>query len=294
MSILTLISIVGSACFLCTVTSRNDETLLTRVKNGLQISLDTAIETRQLVTSLQAVLLIIVYLYTGIVQSFFMVIYGTCVGQTLYFGKDAKWLAGVSGIFLGAGQVSAAVFRLAFSALYLAKKPTAKCLQLFYVIVGFNLFSIAMLLIFLYLPDESPNMATNEVSFLEPNKFVALLSSFLLGFSDCFFQTEVFNYIGAAFTASTPSAMAMFSFFQAVGGTFVFLYTYYFQFSLRAQVFIMEALSLSSLIVFFINNYLRSNTEASPDAVDIPAFNKSELSSINVKSRSQLDLETVA
>ena len=166
-----------------------------------------------------------------------MGIYGACLGQTGYFGKDAYWLAGISGIFIGIGQIVAALFRIVFSRLdFYRHRSQNYFFKLVYIFIAVSVSFLCSLLTFLFLPDKSPIGKTDEQSIFLPNKIIAILCSFMLGFADCLFQTEILNVIGAKFNKSTPSAMAMYSFFQAIGGVFVFFYTNHLSFGLRIQV----------------------------------------------------------
>lgn len=41
----------------------------------------------------------------GLELTFFSGVYGTCIGHTQHFGEDAKGLLGISGMFIGAGEI---------------------------------------------------------------------------------------------------------------------------------------------------------------------------------------------
>jgi len=284
MSILTISAIVGTALFSLAKQPYTSENLSQRVSMGFKTSVKTVTETVRLLGDYKALLMIIPYLYTGIYQSFFMGVYGTSLGQTKKFGDDAKWLAGVSGIFVGVGQITAALLRILWSKLMFTHNRFQKSSPIFHVTIGLIAASVCNVLIYTYLPDRSPIEETEDVSIFKPSEVIAILCSFLLGFADCFYQTEIFNFIGLHFKEATPSAMAMFSFFQAIGGILVFFYTNHLSFGLRMQISIMAVGCLLSFIVFLIV-ISQSVYESSQEVETKPAQNNgiqfTETSSLN-------------
>lgn len=42
---------------------------------------------------------------SGLELTFYSGVYGTCIGAMTRFGKDAKSLIGISGIFIGIGEI---------------------------------------------------------------------------------------------------------------------------------------------------------------------------------------------
>ena len=38
-------------------------------------------------------------------MTFFSGVYGTCISNNMHFGDDAKGLIGISGMFIGAGEI---------------------------------------------------------------------------------------------------------------------------------------------------------------------------------------------
>ena len=110
--------------------------------------------------------------------------------------------------FPGLGQITAACGRICWSKLVIHTKSKQQeheskgSLQLFCVSTGFCVACVCFLLMYLFLPDDSPNQKTDEISVFTPNQPIAVLCSFLLGFSDCLFQTEIFSFIGSNFKVS--------------------------------------------------------------------------------------------
>lgn len=45
------------------------------------------------------------FVLSGLELTFYSGVYGTCIGAMNQFGKDAKSLIGISGIFIGIGEI---------------------------------------------------------------------------------------------------------------------------------------------------------------------------------------------
>lgn len=44
-------------------------------------------------------------IFSGLEQTFFSGVYGTCISNNRHFGHGAKGLLGISGMFIGAGEI---------------------------------------------------------------------------------------------------------------------------------------------------------------------------------------------
>ena len=47
----------------------------------------------------------VISFFIGLELTFFSGVFGTCVGQTKYFGSNAKSIQGLSGMFIGVGEI---------------------------------------------------------------------------------------------------------------------------------------------------------------------------------------------
>lgn len=104
----------------------------------------------QLFTTFDMLLLSGMFFYTGLELTFFSGVYGPSIGSTLSFGKEAKSLVGMHGIFVGLGEfVGGLIFGIFGS--YLVKRGRDPV-----VILGFLIHSTAFFLIFLNLPNSAP------------------------------------------------------------------------------------------------------------------------------------------
>lgn len=61
------------------------------------------------------ILLAFNFFYTGLALTFWSGVYGTCIGNTLEFGTDAKSLVGMHGIFVGIGEVLGGLMTMVYS-----------------------------------------------------------------------------------------------------------------------------------------------------------------------------------
>lgn len=82
------------------------------------------------------------------------------------------------------------------------------------IVGGFIVHVAAFFLIFLNLPNSAPFGNTSEEAFLQTNAYLAIFCSFLLGFGDACFNTQVYSILGDVFADDSASAFAIFKFTQ--------------------------------------------------------------------------------
>ncbi|XP_078081645.1 UNC93-like protein MFSD11 [Mustelus asterias] len=172
-------------------------------------------------------LLSVTIAYTGLELTFFSGVYGTCLGATNHFGNEAKSLIGLSGIFIGVGEIiGGATFGLLnkFLSKYLGigRNPV--------VLLGLLSHVIAFYLIFLNIPGDAPIVAdegTNRVSYLIPSKIIAMACSLLLGLGDSCFNTQLLSIVGFMYSEASAPAFAVFKFVQSISAAIAFGYSNY-------------------------------------------------------------------
>lgn len=153
-------------------------------------------------------------------MSFFSGVYSSSIGFTLAIGNNSKQLVGLSGILIGLGAViGGAVFGILGS-------KTNRWGRDPVVIMGFVMHVTAFFLIFLNLPNAAPFADTTDISYLNPPRaWIALLCSFLLGFGDSCFNTQIYSLLGSVFASKSAEAFSIFKFTQ-VSDTHFFLLIY--------------------------------------------------------------------
>lgn len=72
---------------------------------------------------------------------------------------------------------------------------------------------ICYVLAFINLPAKSSFKSTDDVSYIIPNVYVAFIGSFLFGFGDAFFNTQIYSVITLEYATDTCAALALFTFF---------------------------------------------------------------------------------
>jgi hypothetical protein len=83
------------------------------------------------------------------------------------------------------------------------------------VILGFLIHVLAYILIFLNLPNDAPFDNTENISVFDPPiAEVAIFCSFLLGFGDACYNTQIYSMLGGVFAKSTVAAFSIFKFTQ--------------------------------------------------------------------------------
>ncbi|XP_066996163.1 UNC93-like protein MFSD11 [Anabrus simplex] len=187
-------------------------------------------------------LLSVTFFYTGIELSFFSGVYGPSVGFTLQMGSNAKQLVGLSGIFIGVGEVlGGALFGiLGHRTIRWGRDPI--------VMIGYLIHMLSFFLIFLNLPDASPFKDTEDEAFIKSNQYLAMLCSFMLGFGDSCYNTQIYSILGSVWAEDSAPAFALFKFTQSVAAAASFFYSS--AIGLYAQLGILVVLATASIITF--------------------------------------------
>lgn len=104
----------------------------------------------RLATTPNMILLSFAFLFTGQLLSFFTGVYGTAIGATSQFGPDAKKYIGLSGVFIGIGEiVGGSIFGLMGSRVSKGLRRDS------IFVLGYLVTMVALSLIFINLPPDS-------------------------------------------------------------------------------------------------------------------------------------------
>ncbi|PNF26549.1 UNC93-like protein MFSD11 [Cryptotermes secundus] len=190
----------------------------------------------------EMILLSVTFFYTGIELSFFSGVYSPSIGFTKQMGSNVKQLVGLSGIFIGVGEVlGGALFGILGSkTIRWGRDPI--------VMFGFLIHVISFFLIFLNLPNAAPFGDTDEAAFINSNAYVAILCSLLLGFGDSCYNTQIYSILGGVFPEDSAPAFALFKFTQSVAAAASFFYSSHI--GLHAQLGILVLLGTFGTISF--------------------------------------------
>jgi len=216
-------------------------------------------------------MLSVTFFYTGIQLNIWSAVYGTCIGFTHAFGEERKALTTINGIFVGVGEVLGGGIFGIFGNLTVKRGRDP------IVILGFVLSMVAYFLAFLNLPNESPLRETEawETAFIEPNKYLAIFTSFLLGFSDACFNTQIYSILGGSFKEDSVSAFAIFKFMQSAAASAAFWYSPFVQ--LYWQLLIAVILDVVGTVCFCSVEWRRNKEiEGGDNSCGVPEERKIE------------------
>uniref|UniRef100_A0A1B6DK71 UNC93-like protein MFSD11 n=1 Tax=Clastoptera arizonana TaxID=38151 RepID=A0A1B6DK71_9HEMI len=212
----------------------------------------------------EMLLLCITFLYSGFELSFYSGVYSTCIGFTRKFGASSKQLVGLSGIFIGFGEVLGGI------TFGLLGSKTVRWGRDPIVVLGFVIHIICFFAIFLNLPDSSPFSDTTQDAYISSNATLAVLCSFLLGLGDSCFNTQILSILGGMFPDSSAPAFAIFKFTQSLSAAACFFYSS--SIGLYKQIYILAFWGTLGTITFCLvekmnkRAQIRSyNTSSSPE-----------------------------
>ncbi|KAF1463337.1 UNC93-like protein MFSD11, partial [Spheniscus demersus] len=193
----------------------------------------------------EIMLLSVTTAYTGLELTFFSGVYGTCIGAVNRFGSEEKSLIGLSGIFIGVGEIlGGGIFGLLSKNNRFGRNPV--------VMLGIVVHFIAFYLIFFNMPNDAPIAAmegTDDVAYMIPSKEVAIFCSFLLGLGDSCFNTQLLSILGFLYSEDSAPAFAIFKFVQSICAAVAYFYSNYFL--LQWQLLIMVVVGFFGTITFF-------------------------------------------
>lgn len=165
-------------------------------------------------------LLSLTFIYTGLELTFYSGVYSSSVGFMKVLGDDRKKLVGLSGIFVGLGEVvGGAIFGI------FASKISGKCGGWSVVTTGLIVHLFAFISIFLNLPNDAPFKDTDSIGIIKTSSVLAMAGSLALGFGDACFNTQVYSLLGVLFAKESAPAFALFKFCQSVAAAVSFSYS---------------------------------------------------------------------
>uniref|UniRef100_A0A673YFY1 Major facilitator superfamily domain containing 11 n=1 Tax=Salmo trutta TaxID=8032 RepID=A0A673YFY1_SALTR len=249
---LTVISLVGSFLFFLIQKPEPEATPSEASESLLQTeSTESAsIKALQLSVTKEMLLLSISIAYTGLELTFYSGVYGTCIGAMTQFGDDAKSLIGLSGIFIGLGEIlGGGVFGMLNKCNRFGRNPV--------VLLGLITHFVAFYLIFLNIASDAPiapEEGTHLQAYITPSVEVALLCSFLLGLGDSCFNTQLLSIVGFMFREDSAPAFAVFKFVQSITAALAFFYSNYLL--LHWQLLIMVVVGFLGTLSFFVAEWV--------------------------------------
>ncbi|XP_040542123.1 UNC93-like protein MFSD11 [Gallus gallus] len=214
-------------------------------RNKLVRAVDAFKRSIKLSFTKEILLLSVTTAYTGLELTFFSGVYGTCIGAVNRFGTEEKSLIGLSGIFIGVGEIlGGGIFGLLSKKSRFGRNPI--------VMLGIAVHFIAFYLIFVNMPSNAPVApmeGTDDIAYMIPSKEVAIFCSFLLGLGDSCFNTQLLSILGFLYSEDSAPAFAIFKFVQSICAAVAYFYSNYFL--LQWQLLIMVVVGFFGTITFF-------------------------------------------
>lgn len=203
-------------------------------------------------------LLSLTFVYTGLVLTFYSGVYSSSIGFTRALGESRKRLVGLSGIFIGIGEVvGGALFGI------FASKVSRVCGVWSVTITGFSVHLFAFITIFLNLPSDAPFKDTSNVGYIHPSPILAMAGSLALGFGDACFNTQIYSLLGVLFAKQSAPAFAVFKFCQSVAAAVSFAYSN--AINLYVQLLVLTIMIIIGTVSFcFVEYSARREQNSTP------------------------------
>ncbi|XP_077490603.1 UNC93-like protein MFSD11 isoform X2 [Amblyomma americanum] len=224
---------------------------------------DALLKSLRLMRTSKMLILSATFFYTGLELSFFSGVYGSCLGFTKSFGKDSSKFLGINGLLIGAGEITGG---LLFSIL---GKRTNKAGRDPIILLGYLVHIAAFYTIFINLPANSPLGPTSEPAYITSNLYLAFVGSFLLGFGDSCYNTQIYSILGFVYSEDSAPAFAIFKFIQAIAAAIAFFYSNYLLLPYQLLILVVSA-TLGTLSFWVIEwqtyvEYRRHRNHTTPD-----------------------------
>lgn len=189
--------------------SKDEVSMLTTLRDSIS-----------LFTTANMLMFSVTMFFTGLNQSLWAGVYSGCIGWTKGFGPDRKSLASLSAILVAVGEVVGGVLFGMFASIFTKRGRWP------IVVLGGCLSLLTYSFMFINFPMEAnDNDETDEIGFIDPNKALALSTSFILGFSDSCFNTQVASVLGGFYKDQAASAFGIFKFVQSLASAISFFYS---------------------------------------------------------------------
>ncbi|XP_073975064.1 UNC93-like protein MFSD11 [Rhodnius prolixus] len=223
--------------------------------------LQAFVEAVKLFARKEMILLCITFLYTGFELSFYSGVYSPSIGSTLVISENPKELVGLSGIFIGVGEILGGVI------FGLLGSKTVRWGRSPIVLLGFVVHVVTFFCIFLNIPNAAPLGDTKDVAYIHSNPALAIVCSGLLGFADSCYNTQVYAAIGTIFAEENAPAFAIFKFTQSIAAAIAFVYTRYV--GLYVQLIILLIFAVAGTATYCMTERIVARRKALDDDISI-------------------------
>ncbi|CAJ0947154.1 unnamed protein product, partial [Mesorhabditis belari] len=201
--------------------------------------------TFQLLRTKEMVLLCVIFFYNGFQTVFFGAMYTASLAATKRLPHNEAAIA-YAMLFIGCGEICGGIF-FGFSGSRSDSKFGKRRIATF----GAILLLVANVLSLINLPADAPLHDTYNIAFIEPSLSLALFGAFLLGLSDCCWQTQILTILGGMYKdEDSPPAFAIFRCFQAFSTSIGCLIAP--QFELYWTLLATSTLSIFATIAFWL------------------------------------------
>ncbi|KAA0186940.1 hypothetical protein FBUS_03204 [Fasciolopsis buskii] len=145
--------------------------------------------------------------FTGLCATFQSSLFATCIGHTKAFGQNAKAYIGLTGVFIGMGEICG-------SLLVQLRRwiPSTGLLT----IIGYPCALLSAFLCLTLLPTDSPMGDSERKTYFTPNAPGCMFVALLFGIVESVWNTQISVHLSTVFSAHEPDVAVSFSLFRCV------------------------------------------------------------------------------
>lgn len=153
-------------------------------------------------------LLLTTFAFAGVNLSFLSSFYSNAVGNLTIFKMEKVYLVTWSAFFIGLGEATGCLF-IIYGSKRLLKDKRYRILLL-----GFSTLMLSYVLAYINLPKDAVKHATDERGIIATRMSLCWVCSFLIGFGDACYVTQIMRCLSVVFAREIPSAFALYKFVQ--------------------------------------------------------------------------------
>uniref|UniRef100_T1L0R2 UNC93-like protein MFSD11 n=1 Tax=Tetranychus urticae TaxID=32264 RepID=T1L0R2_TETUR len=205
--------------------------------------------TLTLIKSQKMILLLLVFVYTGLEGCFFSGVYNASVAFSRRRPNFThKRFSGVSGVLTGFGEIAGGFLAILIGSVKKRKQSN------FVIFLGYCIHIITFAVMYFNLQFHVSLNGSDEPAVVHASLILALICCFLIGFGDACFQNQINAFLGSVYHEDSAPPFAIFNCFQYLTSAIAFYYSNYIP--LDTHIYILTIVATIGALAFFAADHL--------------------------------------